>query len=93
METTEDGGVLAMWPNPNRGDQLYLQMTGIEAGVTEVGVDVHDLFGKRVISEMVSTGGGDLNHVMQLGGDLASGLYTVTVTAGDQIKTQRLVIE
>ncbi len=83
---------LNMWPNPNNGDQLYLQMTGIDARITEVSVEVNDLFGKRVIGGTVVTGGGDLNHVMELG-SIASGVYTVTVTAGDVIKTQRLVIQ
>jgi hypothetical protein len=51
------------------------------------------LFGKRVMAETVTTGGGDLNHVMQLGNTMASGVYTVTVTAGSLITTQRLVIQ
>jgi hypothetical protein len=92
LEASETTGELSMWPNPNRGDQLYVTMTGIDASVTEVSVEVNDLFGKRVIGETVVTGGGDLNHVMELGG-IASGVYTVTVTAGDVIKTQRLVIQ
>ena len=93
MDMTEESGVLALWPNPNHGDQFYLQMTGISAEVRTVSVDVHDLFSKCVVSEIVTTGGGDLNHVFELGNELASGVYTVTVMAGDQIKTQRLVIE
>ena len=98
MDMTEESGVLTMWPNPilrqaQDGDQIHLQMTGISADVNEVSVDVHDLFGKRVINEVVFTGGGDLNHVMQLGGQLSSGLYTVTVTAGRNRAVERLVVE
>jgi hypothetical protein len=92
MATTEPSS-LALWPNPNRGDQLYVQLDGIDPAVVQVTIDVHDLFGKRVIAETVATGGGDLNHVMQLGNTMASGVYTVTVTAGSLITTQRLVIQ
>ena len=70
-----------------------MQLGGIDPAVVQVTIDVHDLFGKRVMAEAVATGGGDLNHVMQLGNTMASGVYTVTVTAGSLITTQRLVIQ
>ena len=84
---------LAMWPNPNRGDQLYLTISELPDEELTVNVDIHDLYGKRVAARTVMAQGGMLNTVIALDGQLAAGMYLVTIHAGDRILTERLVIE
>jgi len=82
-----------MWPNPNRGDQLYLSMNAFDAPVEQVTVDIIDMFGKRVMSATIPVSGNALNSMLQLDDQLASGLYLVNLTAGERTITKRLVIQ
>jgi hypothetical protein len=88
--TTIDG--LSMWPNPNRGDQVWINVEGIASDVETVTVDFYDLTGKRIVGRVEPTQGDRLNMVMDLNGDLAPGMYLVNITAGQKTWTQRLVI-
>ncbi|MBX2980750.1 MAG: T9SS type A sorting domain-containing protein [Flavobacteriales bacterium] len=82
-----------MWPNPNRGDELWLSMNVVPQGIETVSVDVHDLFGKRVMARIVPAQDGQLLTKLPISGDIAAGMYMVTVTAGDVQFIQRLVIQ
>jgi hypothetical protein len=84
---------LKMYPNPNRGDQLYLSLDAVEEGVNTVSVDIYDGFGKRVSARTIAVNDGFINTVLELNGELATGLYMVNITAGDAVYTQRLVIQ
>ena len=89
----EEAASLHMYPNPNRGDQLYLSLDAVEEGVLTVSVDIYDLFGKRVSARTIAVQDGFINTVLDLNGELASGMYLVNITAGDQIFTERLMIQ
>ncbi|MBK7944426.1 MAG: T9SS type A sorting domain-containing protein [Flavobacteriales bacterium] len=91
----QEGGAseLRMYPNPNRGDQLFVNLTGIDASVETVSVDIYDAFGKRVSARTIATQDGFVNTIMQLNGELAAGLYTVSITAGEQQFNERLVVQ
>ncbi|MBK9287687.1 MAG: T9SS type A sorting domain-containing protein [Flavobacteriales bacterium] len=82
-----------MWPNPNRGDQLYLTIDQLNADVTTATVDIFDLYGKKVTSRTIAINGSTLNTVINLDGSIASGMYLVNLTAGEQTFVQRLVIQ
>ncbi len=88
----EVGSGLTLYPNPNRGDQVVLSLTDLPENEVLVTVDVLDVFGKRVMSTTEGAQNGRLNLVLSLDNSLASGLYTVQVTAGSRIFTERLVI-
>jgi hypothetical protein len=89
----ETSGTLNMWPNPNRGDQLYLTINDLPEQDLMVTVDIFDMYGKRVSTRSIATQGGLLNTVIELNNELASGLYMVNIAAGEQLFTQRLVIQ
>jgi len=97
LKTTTTGS-LALWPNPNRGDQLWVDLSGIEAGVESVSVDILDLSGKQIVARIIPTSfdsaqdGDRLNTVLDLQGDLATGMYLVNITAGEKRYTERLVV-
>ncbi|MBK9176571.1 MAG: T9SS type A sorting domain-containing protein [Flavobacteriales bacterium] len=90
---------LRMYPNPNRGDQLMLSLESVEEGVQTVSVDILDAFGKRVSARTIAVNDGFLNTVLELnpgsgpGQALAAGMYMVNITAGEQMYTERLVIQ
>jgi len=90
---------VGLYPNPNRGDQLFLSIDAIADGVHTVSVDIYDAFGKRVSARTIAVNplgpgsGGFINTVLDLNGELATGLYMVHITAGDAVYTERLVIQ
>lgn len=83
---------LTLYPNPNRGDQLFLALNEVAPEVDNVSVDIIDMTGKRVSARTIAVQDGFVNTTMELNGDLADGLYLVHVTAGHQTYTERLVI-
>ena len=54
---------------------------------------IFDLTGKRMISRTLPVIDGSTDRVVGLNGALGSGLYLVTVTAGGEHYTERLVVE
>ena len=88
-----DGGDFAMYPNPNRGDRLFVNMSGFDATVNIVTVEIYDGFGKRVMTATLPVQDGFLNTALELSPDMAAGLYMVNVTAGNITRTERLVIQ
>ncbi|HRD54670.1 MAG TPA: T9SS type A sorting domain-containing protein, partial [Flavobacteriales bacterium] len=83
---------MAMYPNPNRGDQLFVSLSAIEAGVETVSVDIYDAFGKRVSARTIAAQDAFVNSVVDLNG-LANGMYMVSIGAGSTVHTERLVIQ
>ena len=88
-----NNGGLTMYPNPNRGDQVFITLSEIAADVQTVTVDIFDLSGKRVTARTIAVQDGFLNTALDLNGDLAGGMYLVNITAGDKTYTERLVIQ
>ncbi|MBX2971599.1 MAG: T9SS type A sorting domain-containing protein [Flavobacteriales bacterium] len=84
---------LTMYPNPNRGDQLFVNLSSVEAGVSTVSVDIFDLTGKKVTARTIAVQDGFVKTNLDLNGDLANGMYIVSVTAGSKAYTERLVIQ
>ncbi|WKZ67672.1 MAG: T9SS type A sorting domain-containing protein [Flavobacteriales bacterium] len=86
-------GTLRMYPNPNQGDQLMLGLSAVAEGVQTVSIDIFDLFGKRVAARTIPVQDGFVNSVLELNGELANGMYVVSITAGTDSYTERLVIQ
>jgi len=83
-----------MYPNPNRGEQLFVSLSNITADVNVVTVDLYDMFGKRVLTATLPVQDGQLqNNAIALDREIAAGLYLVNVTAGGYTTTERLVIQ
>jgi hypothetical protein len=64
-------GDLTMYPNPNRGDQLYINLSAVDADVNTVSVDIYDLTGKRISARTIAVQDGFLNTVLDLNGEIA----------------------
>ena len=93
MKTTTTGAELNMWPNPNRGDQLFISLDEMPAGISTVTVDIFDLYGKRVSARAIPVNEGHFQTVLELNGELSAGLYMVNITVGDRVITERLVVQ
>ena len=86
-------GDLTLYPNPNRGDQLFLSLSHMEEGANTVSMDIYDLTSKRVWAHSLPAKDGVVNTSMDLAGKLASGMYLVNLTVGSRNYTERLVVE
>ncbi|HRH39670.1 MAG TPA: T9SS type A sorting domain-containing protein, partial [Flavobacteriales bacterium] len=83
---------MQMFPNPNRGDQVYVKLNGLEkAG--QVQVDLYSLVGDRVVTTAYSVSDGTSTNAIELPGSMTTGMYVMRVTAGGKTWTERLVIE
>ena len=82
----------SMYPNPNRGDQLFLQMSDLDQGVEKVTIDIYDGFGKRVATRTVGAQDGYMSGTLELN-DLTNGMYLVSISAGERVFNERLVIQ
>ena len=91
--TITEEAAFGMWPNPNRGEQLYLTLDHVNEAVTTATVDIFDLVGQKVTSRTIAVSGSTVNTVIDLDGSLSSGIYVVNLTAGEHTFTQRLVIQ
>ncbi|MBK8612300.1 MAG: T9SS type A sorting domain-containing protein [Flavobacteriales bacterium] len=92
-DEAQGAAILTMWPNPNRGDQLYVTVDHLDGQVSMATVDIFDMVGKKVATRSIPVNGTTLNTVIELNGSVANGMYLVNVTTGDQTMTQRLVIQ
>ncbi|MBL7944624.1 MAG: thrombospondin type 3 repeat-containing protein [Flavobacteriales bacterium] len=92
---TPDGGESSwsMYPNPNRGDQLFVSTTDIDNTISTVTMDVYDMTGKRIVARTITAQDGFVNQVVELNGELAGGLYLVNFTAGEQVFSERLIVQ
>jgi hypothetical protein len=78
-----------IYPNPNNGELVNLNITGITS--TEVYVRVMDSMGREVYTNRYSVDG-TLNTMVSFTRPLAQGVYMVEMRAGEEVKTQRMVV-
>ncbi|MBK6754380.1 MAG: T9SS type A sorting domain-containing protein [Flavobacteriales bacterium] len=57
---------LLLYPNPTNGDQVRIQLSGIDPEITTATLDITDLFGKRVMSTTLPLNDGALNTSLAL---------------------------
>ncbi|MCH2197546.1 MAG: T9SS type A sorting domain-containing protein [Flavobacteriales bacterium] len=82
-------GDLAIYPNPSNGDNVTINVSGIESEV--VSIEVLDATGKLVRAEQIAATGANLTIQTSMS-EFTSGLYTVRVIAGTNVMTERLQI-
>jgi hypothetical protein len=91
--TNEDA--FSLWPNPNRGDQIWISFASFErnCNLEPVVLYIHDMTGKHLLSRILPMhDGDDLLRSIELDGIPGAGMYLVSIVAGDQRHTQRLTI-
>ena len=79
----------AIYPNPNNGEFMNVNLTGVEGKVT---VDFINGMGAMVRSMEMTVAGDNVNEVIALNG-IASGVYMVNITVNNTVITERLVVQ
>ncbi len=85
-------GSVTLYPNPNQGDQLFVNITQVDE-TDPVNLVIYDLTGKRVAEQRLVVADGQVNTTLQLNGTLSNGVYVVHLNAGQMRHTERLVIQ
>jgi hypothetical protein len=85
-------GEATLWPNPVRDGQVNLAIDGIADAEQRILVDVQDLYGKQVFAKEYGNSGERFSTVLDLPGDIASGVYMVGITVNGERTVQRLSI-
>jgi hypothetical protein len=78
-----------IYPNPNNGELVNLNITGITS--SEVYVRVLDSMGREVYTNRYTVDG-SLNTMVSFTRPLAQGVYMVEMRAGEEVKTQRMIV-
>ena len=83
-----------LFPNPlNTSAPLNIQFSGIKNGTEKVQVRIMDITGRIVVTEQFATNGeNDIYQQLDLSDGLSDGTYLVSIVAGEQTITKRLVI-
>ncbi len=92
LEQASAFGEAALWPNPVSDGQVNLSIGGLQDADQRISVDVQDLYGKQVFAQEFGNSGDRFNTILQLPGDIASGVYLVNITVNGQRTVQRLSI-
>ncbi|MGV9013352.1 MAG: T9SS type A sorting domain-containing protein [Flavobacteriales bacterium] len=82
---------LEVWPNPNDGRDVALNIAGLEEQVDHANVELFDATGRSVRSLAVPVQNGLMNNTMNLAG-VANGTYVLCVQAGDKVYNSALVV-
>ena len=85
-------GEATLWPNPVRDGQVNLSIGDLKDAEQRITVDVEDIYGKQVFAQEFGNSGGRFNTILQLPGDIASGVYMVNITVNGERSVQRLSI-
>ena len=82
----------SIYPNPSNGEIININVADIPADVEKISIDIFDMYGKMVHSEQVASTGSNLLVTMSMN-DLATGVYLVNITVGNEVRTERLSIQ
>jgi hypothetical protein len=78
-----------LYPNPNNGEMVNLNVSGIESN--NVFVRITDAMGRIVYTNRFAVEG-SLNTIVTFAEPLASGIYNVEFTVDGQIMTERMIV-
>lgn len=86
---TENGVFAALYPNPNNGDMVNLNIAGLDS--ESVQVRIFDATGRVVFSNRYVVEGA-LNTIVSFDNPLTSGMYIVEMTFGKEVITERMMV-
>lgn len=83
--------MMNVYPNPNTGGAINLQINGISS--EEVLVVVYDMFGKEMFSKVIITNENDNDvHAIDPSQKLPAGIYIISATSDQKIYNKRLIV-
>jgi len=89
-----DGGIRAtLYPNPNRGEVVYMNLNNDFQETTNGKVVITDIYGKDIYTKNIIVNAGLHQEILELQGSMAQGVYLVNVLVDGRMITERLVIQ
>jgi len=84
----------SLYPNPNAGSEVRLELHGLGDGAHDVHVVIYDIYGKMISTTNFGHEGTDLSRLIRFDGNLAMGMYMVHVLVdGEQFAVERMVVK
>ncbi len=80
---------MIIYPNPNQGDFIYLELNGLQSTTELI---VTDVSGKVIQQKVLNTDSENYNSTIRFNEKLNSGFYIITVVSGDQKITKKLIV-
>lgn len=91
--TTAEGDA-TLFPNPNAGDEVRVELNGLDAGNHDVSITVYDIYGKMLTSEDFGSEGQFLSKLIRFDQNLSMGVYMIHVRVdGALFSVERLVVK
>lgn len=82
-----------VYPNPNAGNGVRVQLDGLTVSHQDVNVVVYDLYGKQIENRTFAHNGSHFNQEIRFNNQLATGMYLVQIIVdGAPFATERLVV-
>jgi hypothetical protein len=86
-------GNLGIYPNPNAGTEVRVDLNGIADGYHDVAVTIYDIYGKLMTRDVFGHQGAELSRLVRFEQELATGMYLVHVTIdGETFATQKMIV-
>ncbi len=87
-------GNATLFPNPNAGSEVRLQLDGLSDGNHDVNIVIYDIHGKMINTEAFGHEGTQLNRLVRFDSNLSMGMYMVQIVVdGERFATERLVVK
>jgi hypothetical protein len=85
---------LGIYPNPNSGSEVRIELNGIEEGAHEVAINIYDIYGKLITRESFGHQGVQLSHIVHFEQKLAVGMYLIHVSIdGEIFESGKIVVQ
>jgi hypothetical protein len=84
------GSQAAVYPNPNNGELLNINFTGLESAQVEV--RIIDALGRTVYNSAYSVDS-NLNTIVNFAQPLTSGVYLVELRDGSNVQSEKLIVQ
>jgi hypothetical protein len=92
-ELANGNGGIQIVPNPGNGLFNISGNFTTNGANDRVRIRVTDLLGKTVYSDETTVVNGNINKAIKLAADLPKGMYILSLTAGDENHTSKIVVE
>ncbi len=85
-------GEATLWPNPVHDGQVNFGLSGLQDEEQQIAVEILDVYGRLAYAKRFENSGRLFSTILQLPGDLASGVYMANINVNGVKSVQRLSI-
>jgi hypothetical protein len=94
MNKSISESTLGIYPNPNSGTEVRIDLDGIEEGTHDVSVTIYNIFGKLITNDSFGHQGSRLSRLVSFENELATGIYLINITVdGENFATEKLIVK